>query len=104
MKVVRKHQMDVFIILPAKHRIVAVQLARKERHAFVLHGWTVEGDEFEMEEIGRFDELRQNHFAVVCGIGRVISWGSLFVGKKNETRVLDAIALRGGGGEQYALR
>ena len=55
MNVVRVHQIDVFVILPREHGVETVYLARKQRHAFVLNRRTIKGDEFEMQEIGRFE-------------------------------------------------
>ena len=55
MNVVRVHQIDVFIVLAREHGVETVYLAREQRHAFVLHRRTIKGDEFEMQEVWRFE-------------------------------------------------
>ena len=96
---VGKHHVDVFGVLPAQHRVAPFDLAREERHAFVLHRRAIEREEFEIKKVGGFQELRQDHPAVVGRVSGVISPRAVIVVKKNKAGVLDPVALRGGGGE-----
>ena len=63
----------------------------------------VEGDEFEVQEVPRFDELRQDHLAVVGGVSGVIRLRAVLVLEADEAGVLDAIALGGRDRKEHAL-
>ena len=104
MDVVREHDENVLVVLARDHRVVAVNLSREQRHAFVLHGGTVERDEFEVQEILRLQQLRQNDLSVVSGVGRVVDEGAVVVLETDEASVLDAVALAGRGRKDDALR
>ena len=103
MGMVGEHQVDVFVVLPAEHRVLTFDLSRKESHSFVLHRRTVQGDELEMKEVRGFDELRQDQFAVVGGVSRVIGPRPVVVLEKHKPGVLDAVALRRRDGKQHAF-
>ena len=103
MQMVGEHHVDVLVVLPAEHRVVAVDLAREQRHAFVLHGRAVQRDELEVQKVRRLDELRQDHLAVVGGVGGVVGLRAVLVLEADEAGVLDAVALRGRDGKQHAL-
>jgi hypothetical protein len=60
MEMVREHEVDVAVILPAEHGVVTVDLLGKEGHAFVQHSGTVERNEFEVQKIGRLEKLRED--------------------------------------------
>ena len=60
-----KHQENIFVVLAREHGVAAIDLARKQRHAFVLHGGAVQRAEFEMDEVRRLQQLRQRDLAVV---------------------------------------
>ena len=103
MQMVGEHHVDVLQILPAEHRVAAFDFSRKERHALVLHGRAVQRDEFEVKKVGRLDELRQDQFAVVRGVGGVIGPRAVVVVEENKPGVLDPVALRRRGGKQHAF-
>src|SRR5882762_8728305 len=72
MNVVGEHQQDVLVILAGQHCVTPVYFARKQRHAFVLHRGTVQSDKLEMNKVRGFQELREDDFAVVRGVRRVV--------------------------------
>ena len=56
-----------------------------------------------MQEVLRFDELRQDHLAVVGGVSGVIGLRAVLVLEADEAGVLDAVALGGRDGEEHAF-
>src|ERR1039458_7149904 len=104
MNVRRKHDQNIFVVLAREHDKLAVDLAREQRHALVLHGGTVERAEFEMHEVRCLQQLRQRDLAVIGSVGREVSEAAIVLLEPDETRVLDAIALAGRGRKQHALR
>src|ERR1041385_5106890 len=100
MEFVGEHDVDVFIILPPEHRESPIDFSWKKRHPLVLDRWAIERDEFEMKEVRGFNELRQDHFAVVRGIGRIVISTAVVLLKHHETSVFDAVALRRRCGKQ----
>ena len=104
MDVVGEHQEDVLVVLAREHGVLAVDLAREQRHALVLHGGAVERAEFEMDKVRRLQQLRQRDLAVVSGVGRVVGEAAVVVLEADEARVLDAVALAGRGRKEDALR
>ena len=56
-----------------------------------------------MQEVLRLDELGQNRAAVVGGVSGAVGDGAVVIDKAHETRVLDAVALIVGDGEEDAL-
>ena len=103
MNVVGEHDENVLVVLAREHGVVAVDFAREQRHAFVLHGGAVERDELEMNEVRRLQQLRQDDLAVVSGVGRVVGEAAVVVLEADEARVLDAVALAGRGRKEDAL-
>src|SRR6185503_7746566 len=83
-QVVREHHVEVFVILPAKHRVMPADFPREQRHAFVLHRSTIQGDEFEMKKVCGLDELRQNQFSVIGSVGSIVNGRPILVFKTNE--------------------
>ena len=69
MQMVGEHHVDVLVVLPAQHRVKTFDLPGKECHAFVAHGLAVQRGEFETKEIGRFEKLGLDLFAVIGGEG-----------------------------------
>ena len=79
-----------------------VDPAGEQGHALVLDLRAVEGGDLEAEEIAGGDQLRQGHPAVVGGVGgRVL--GAVAVVHLHPARVLDAVDLGGGVGEDDSL-
>lgn len=64
-EIVGKHDEDIFIVLSRQHRIAAVNAAREQCHALVLHGAAIEREHAEVEKVLRLDELWQDGTAVV---------------------------------------
>ncbi len=103
MGIVREHDEEVLVVLPRQHRVVAIDLPGKERHAFVLHGSTVEGEYPEVLEILGLDELRQDGMSVVGRVGGVVQHRPVVLREAHEAGVFDAVALVGRDGEDDAL-
>ena len=95
MNVVRKHQENVLVVLAREHGVFPIDFARKQRHPFVLHGGTVKRAEFEMNEIGGLQQLRQCDFAIVSGVGGVVGKAAIVVLETDEARIFDPVALAG---------
>ena len=53
MRVVGKHQEEVLVVLPRDHGVAAIDAAREEGHALVLHRAAIERERAEAEEVGR---------------------------------------------------
>jgi hypothetical protein len=58
MEIVREHDMIVLTVLAREHGIATANFAREKRHAFVLYGFAVEGDNVKVDKILGFDQLR----------------------------------------------
>ena len=104
MDVVGKHQVDVLVVLAGKHGIAAADLPWEERHTFVFRGRSIQGNELKVQEIRSFHQFRHDVPAIEGGERRVVDVGTIVVPKANEAGVLDAVALRRCGREQYPLR
>src|ERR1700730_7697227 len=104
MEMIGEHHVDILRILPAKHRIEAIDFSREERHAFVLDGRTIQRDEFETKKIARLEKLGQDHFAVVRSVSRIISLRAVFLMEEDKASILDPVALRRSNWEQNPLR
>jgi hypothetical protein len=102
--VVRKHQVDVLIVLAGEHGVEAIDFPGEESHAFVLSGRTVQGDKPKEKEIRSLHQLRQDHLAIEGGEGGVVDAGSVIVLETDEPGVFDTVALRGSSREYDALR
>src|SRR5690348_1967081 len=92
--VVGKHQVNVLVVLAGEHSVLAVDLSWKDGHAFVLSSRTIERNKVKQKEIEGFHQLRYHDSPIECREGRVIDARTVVVQKRNEPRVLDAIALR----------
>src|ERR1035438_9397250 len=103
MQMIGEHHVDILSVLPAKHRIQAIDFSGKERHALVLDGRAIQRDEFEAKKIGRLEELGQNHFSVVRGISRIVSSRAVLVVKEDKAGILDPVALGRSDWEQNPL-
>ena len=103
MEMVGEHHVDVLGVLPAKHRVEAIDLAGEERHAFVLDGRAIQRDEPKPKEIRGLDELGQDHLSVVRGISRIVRVRAVFVVEEDEASVFDPVALRRSDREQDPL-
>jgi hypothetical protein len=79
MEMIGEHHLDVLRILPAKHRIKAIDCSGEQRHIFVFDGRAVQRDEFETEKGGRLKKLRKDHLPVVGGVSRITSGRTVFV-------------------------
>ncbi len=95
MGIVRKHQEEVFVVLPRDHRVAAVDAPREERHAFVLHGAAIERDGAEAQEIAGLEQLREDRAAIVGGVSGVVDDAAVVLDEADEARVLHAVALIG---------
>src|SRR5581483_4515348 len=94
---------DVFVVLAGEHGIAAPDFARKDRHALVFGGRTVQGNELKVEEIDRLHQLWHHHPAIIRGERSVVDVSAVAGAETNETGVLDAIPLGGRSREQYAF-
>src|ERR1039457_2931291 len=92
--VVRKHDVDVFIVLAGKHGINAVDFPGEHGHAFVFGGRTIQRDKPKAEEVGSLHQFGQNHLAIECREGGVVDVGSIIVLEAHEPGVFDTVALR----------
>ena len=59
------HQRNALRTLSRKHSILPIDFLREHRHALVLRGGTVAGDEAKLEEIDCLHRLGHDHFAVI---------------------------------------
>src|SRR5437016_2064047 len=71
--VIGKHDVDVLVVLAGEHGIEAVDFLRKEGHAFVFDGGTIQSNESKEEEIRSFYQLRHDHFAIEGSEGGVVN-------------------------------
>src|SRR5580692_5566147 len=51
MDVLGKHEVDVLVVLAGEHGVESIDFPGKERHALVLGGGAVQGDESEVQEV-----------------------------------------------------
>ena len=93
MQIVRKHDRVVLAILARQHDVLAPDLPREQRHSLTLRLFAVQRTDLEGDEVAGLDELWQDSFPVVCGIGRVVDHAAVIVDKAHETGILDALAL-----------
>ncbi len=91
-QVFRLEQVQVFVVLPADHRVSAIQLAWEQRHSLVATGGTAERRHAKRQEILGFDQLRANRFAGVSRVRRVIRRRRSL--EPHESRIFDPIRLR----------
>src|ERR1035437_757677 len=92
MEMIGEHHVDILRVLPAKHRILALDFSGEKRHAFVLDGRTVQREKFETKKIGRLEKLGQDHFSVVRRVSCTISTRAIFVVEEDKASVLDPVA------------
>src|SRR5436190_1208531 len=99
MRVVRKHEEQVFIILAGDHGIASVDAPGEEGHAFVLYCPSVEGESAKIKKVGGFEQLRKNRATVVGRISRVIHDAAVVLDETDEAGILHAVAFIGGDGK-----
>src|SRR6516164_3777865 len=102
--VVGKHDVDVLVVLAGEHGIEAVDFPREEGHTFVFGGRTIQSNESKKEEVGRFYQLRHDHFAIEGSEGSVVDVSAVIVLETNKPCVLNTVPLRGSSRENNALR
>src|SRR5437763_4428078 len=93
MRIVRKRQVKVLIIMACKHHIAAIDSTRKQSHPFVLNRRSVKSQDTEVKEVLGLDQLRQNNSTIVGRVSRVVDNAPIIFDKTNEASVLNAIAL-----------
>src|ERR1022692_4010422 len=101
--IVRKHDVDVFIVLAGKHGIKAVDFAREHGHALVFRGRTIQRDEPKAEEVRSLHQLGQNYLAIEGCEGGVVYVGAIIFLEVDEPGVFDTVALRRRGWEKNPL-
>src|SRR6185503_9067899 len=102
--VVGKHEVDVLIVLAGEHGVESVDLSGEERHAFVLGGRTVQGDEPKAKKVRSLHQLRQDDLAIEGGKGGIVDAGPVIVLETNEPGIFDPVALRRRGREDNTFR
>src|ERR1039458_517463 len=102
--VVRKHDVDVFIVLARKHGIQAIDFAVEHGHAFVFCGRTIQSDKPKAEEVRSLHQFGQNHLAIECREGGVVDVGAIIFLEADEPGVFDTVALRWRGWEKNPFR
>ena len=93
--VLRKHYVNILVVLPRQHVVKTLNFSREHRHALVLHRGTIKGADLEMEEILGLQQLRKECAAVIGRIRGVIDRRLVSTLKANKPRVLDSITLAG---------
>ena len=91
-KIVGIDQIKILVVLPADHRIAAVDLSREQSHALVARRRSAERRHPERSEIRGCEQLGANRPAAIGGIGRIERLSSVVV-EFDEARVLDAVGL-----------
>src|ERR1043166_9715475 len=104
MRIIRKRQVKILIILSCKHHVASSDPTREKSHAFVLNRLSVKSQDTEVKEVLGLDQLRQNNSTIVRRVSRVVDNAPIVFHKTNEARVLNAVALVRGDGKDNALR
>ena len=104
MDIVRKHEVDVLIILAGEHRVEAIDFPGEQSHAFVFGCRTIQSDEPKQEEVRGLHQFWKDHLAIEGCERGVIDIAAVVVLKTDEAGVFDAVALRRRGGKKNALR
>ena len=104
MHVVRKHDVDIFIVLAGKHGIKAIDFPGEQSHTLIFGRRTVQRDEPKAEEVRGLNQFGQDQLAIERCEGCIVDVRSVIVLKADEPGVFDAIALRRRGWEENSLR
>src|SRR2546430_10841367 len=91
--VLRKHEVDVLVVLAGEHGIEAVDFPGEDGHAFVFRGRTVQRDEPKEEERRILYHPWQNNLATKGAEGGVVDGGVVIVLETHEPGFFDAVAL-----------
>ena len=92
-EVVGVDEVEVLVVLPPDHGVVAVDPSREEGHALVARSRTCQRRHREALEVGGLEQLRPDRPAAVGGVGRVEGPAATVV-ELDEAGVLDAVRLR----------
>ena len=95
--------MDVLPVGAGQRDVLAVDLAREQRHPLVLRAGPGQRRDLEGGEVVALDELRQDLEAVVGGVRGVVAARPVVLGQAHEPGVLHAPALVRPLGPQHAL-
>src|SRR3954471_2362619 len=94
-------EIEIFVVLPADHGVLPVELAEKERHALVLSCRPAQRRHAEREKILRLDQLRADGLAAIGGIRRIVVLARPL--EVHEARIFDSVRLRSSHREYDAL-
>ena len=88
----RIQQVEVLIVLPADHGVVAADLSGKQRHALVASGGPAQRGHAKRNEIARLDQLGSYRCAAIGSVCRVKGFPRAIF-KLHEAGILDAVRL-----------
>jgi hypothetical protein len=74
---------------------MAVDFAREQRHAFVSDCGAIERMHFESQEVGGFEQLRENHTSIEGAVGRVVASSSRVGLELDKPCIFDPVAFGG---------
>src|SRR3954470_8548592 len=103
MYIVGEHYRNIFVVLTGEHGVFSIDLSWKDRHSFILGGWTVQRQESEMEEVTGLHQFRQDNIPIERRKRRVITLRTVVLLKPHEPGILNPVPLRRGGREQDAV-
>src|SRR5204862_5788867 len=92
MQVGRIDKVEVFVILPPDHGVLAADLSREQGHALVPRGGSPQRRHAKGDEIGRLDQLGSYRRSAIGGVGRVERLCASIL-EFHEASILDAVRL-----------
>ncbi len=101
-EVVRIDQIQILIILPRDHGVIAADLPWEQRHALVLGSSAPQRCQPERHEIVGRDQFGTDRPPAIGGIGRVVGFPAL-IAKFDKARILNAVRLGFGDRKDDAL-
>src|SRR6516164_1897181 len=102
--VVGEHEINALVVLAREHGIVPIDFSGEDGHAFVLGGRAIQSDEAKSKKINRLHQFRHHDLAIEGRECRVVDVAAVVVLETDEPRILNAVALRGRGRKNDALR
>ena len=83
---------------------MSIDFPRKQGEPLVGDRWAIERMHFEVKEILGFQQLGQNHFAVVGAVRCVVTRGTVFLLELNKSSILNTVGFRGTKGKYQSFR